>query len=101
MKSMKSVILQIWEESVGGRVIPDGCSLHVDNFNRNKFINSIYNNRVFMDIPHSYERIVGSPTRVFVNNKLFNLLMSQKNIRLMSHEMNNLLMRGDIISSCD
>jgi hypothetical protein len=94
---MKKVILQIWEESTGGQCRADGCSLHIDIINRNKFVDSVYNNRQEKDIPESYERIVGLPIEVFVTDDLFNLIFKDKTVRLMTHQMNNLLTMEDII----
>jgi hypothetical protein len=94
---MKKVILQIWEESIGDKCRQDGCSLHIDSISRNQFVEFIYKNRKSDNIPDCYERIVGSPVEVFVTDSLFNILSKDKSIRLMTYEMNNLLMMEDII----
>jgi hypothetical protein len=93
---MKKVILQIWEESTENKCRPDGCSLHIDSVNREKFIDSVYKDRRIENIPLSYERIVGLPVEVFIKVDLFNIVSRDKSIRLMKHEMNNLLMSGDM-----
>jgi hypothetical protein len=94
---MKKVILQIWEESTIDKCRQDGCSLHIDNISRDQFIEFVYRNRNLDNIPDSYERIVGLPIEAFVTDYLFNLVFKDKSIRLMTHEMNNLLMTEDII----
>jgi len=94
---MKKVILQIWEESIGDKCRQAGCSIHIDSISRDQFVEFIYKNRNIDNIPDSYERIVGSPAEVFITDDLFNFLYKDKSIRLMKHEMNNLLMVEDII----
>lgn len=94
---MNKVILQRWEESErnwGSR--PDGCSLHLDNINREKYIDIIYRDRK-NDIPDTYERIVGSPIDVFIDEPLFEILEKEKNIRLQENELNNLINLEELI----
>lgn len=95
---MNRALLQVWEESNKKEGIrQDGCSLHIDMEHRNLYIKDVYQNRQD-EIPISYDRIVGLPTSVIINDSLYNILLESKNIRLMRYELNNLLLTQDIIS---
>jgi hypothetical protein len=90
---MNKVILQIWEESERGRgTRPDGCSVHIDLKEREKYIQSIYDSRKSdTSIPCEYERIVGEGVEAFIEDALFTLLQKDKSIRLTQYQMNNLM----------
>ena len=95
---MKEVFLQYWEESERGwGVRPDGCSIHLDQNSLNKYIDNIYSGRDGDNVPHEYERVVGEPIKVEINDELYNLLLEKKNIRLLQHSLNNMIKLGDII----
>ena len=92
---MNKVILQIWEESERGwGTRPDGCSLHTDSNQRDEYLSSIYKNRGG-DVPDEYDRIVGNPIEVFVDDDLYEKVL-QKSIRLFENEMNNLIKLEEI-----
>jgi hypothetical protein len=93
---MNKVILQLWEESDSkiGQT-SDGCSLHIDMSYCKYYINSVYGGRTD-NIPDTYDRILGEPIEVNVNDVLFAILIKDKTIRLHQHEMNNLINLNEI-----
>ncbi len=97
---MSELILQIWEESTLGDVIQDGCSLHLNEESRKRYINDYYST-VGNDIPNIYERAVGDPTEVIVSEALYDITKESGSVRLMQNELNNLFSIGDIILKKD
>jgi hypothetical protein len=97
---MSELILQIWEESTLGDVIQDGCSLHLNEESRKRYINDYYSN-IGNDIPNIYERAVGDPTEVIVSEALYDITKESGSVRLMQNELNNLFSIGDIILKKD
>lgn len=94
---MKKVYLQHWEESERGWGIrPDGCSLHLTLEDRKKYIETIYEGRDISNIPHEYERICGEPIEVDIKDELYDTIQNGT-LRLLRHEMNNLLKLDEII----
>jgi len=97
---MNKVYLQIWEESERGwGVRPDGCSIHLTLKDRNDYISKIYEGRTLKKIPDEYERIVGNPVEVFVSDLVYSEIIGKNTIRLMEHEMRNLLSMEEIIKN--
>lgn len=96
---MNKIVLQLWEESIRGSGIrPDGCSIHVDTAERDRYVESIYaSRRGSSSVPEEYERIVGSPVEAYIDDSMFESLKSDKSIRLAQHQMNNLVEMEDII----
>jgi len=94
---MKKVYLQYWEESERGWGIrPDGCSLHLTEEDRNKYITSIYEQRKNdKEVPYEYDRPVGESIEVMINDNLFELI--KKSYRLLSFELNNLIKLEEIV----
>lgn len=96
---MNKIVLQLWEES--GRswgVRPDGCSIHLDSAERDRYVESVYSARRGSEsVPDEYDRIVGAPMESYVDDLLFDSLKKEKSIRLAQHEMSNLLGMEDII----
>jgi hypothetical protein len=93
---MNRVILQMWEESdknIGQT--PDGCSLHLTSEYHSDYLNKVYSNRANI-IPDIYDRVLGDPIEVTVNDVLFSILNRDKSIRLLQHEMNNLIVLNEI-----
>ena len=89
---MNLVILQIWEiSSLKKDPSPDGCSIHINMKERDSYVNKIYESRIGKKVPNSYERIIGSPIEAFVEDGVFSLLSSKKNLRLSQIELNNLV----------
>lgn len=94
---MNKVILQLWEESERGwGVRPDGCSIHIDESTRSKYVKNIYKDRTD-DVPDTYERVVGEPQIVFIEDKLFDVVKKESSVRLLEHELNNLIKFEDMI----
>lgn len=95
---MKKVYLQYWEESERGwGVRPDGCSLHTSLEEHKKYINSIYKEREkHTEIPHEYDRIVGETIEVMIKDDLYDNI-EEGSLRLMEHQMNNLIKLEEII----
>jgi hypothetical protein len=95
---MNRVYLQIWEESDrNSGIYPDGCSLHLTISDRDNYIKTIYSVRDIKVIPNIYERIVGDALEAEVSDVLFSIITRNKSIRLMEHEMNNMLNMNGII----
>lgn len=95
---MNDVVLQIWEESdIEQGITQDGCSLHIDMNNRNKYIEEYYSSIISDKTPEKYERAVGRPVEVFVTEKLLNIVKSEGSVRLMQNELSNLIDLYDII----
>jgi len=94
---MKKVYLQYWEESERGWGIrPDGCSLHLTEEDRNKYITSIYEQRKNdKEVPYEYDRPVGESIEVMINDNLFELI--KESYRLLSFELNNLIKLEEIV----
>lgn len=90
---MNKVILQIWEESERGfGTRPDGCSVHIDSKEREKYIRSIYESRNSDEsIPNEYDRIVGEGIEAFIEDGLFDLVQKEKSVRITQYQMNNLM----------
>lgn len=96
---MNKIVLQLWEESIrGSGSRPDGCSIHVDISERDRYVESVYSARRGSDsVPDEYERIVGGPVEAYIDDAMFESLKSEKSIRLAQHQMNNLVGMEDII----
>jgi hypothetical protein len=90
---MNKVILQIWEESERGwGTRPDGFSMHIDQKERDRYIQAIYDGRKSdTTIPNEYERIVGAGVDAFIEDSLFLLVQKDRSIRLTQYQMNNLM----------
>lgn len=94
---MNRVLLQLWEETVLNEgVFTDGCSLHLNVFEKKDFISKIYENRPEAP-PPSYDRILGSEIPVFISDELFDIVKVKKNIKLSEVEFRNLIIFEDII----
>ncbi len=95
---MNKIVLQLWEESERGwGVRPDGCSIHMDSEERERFVESVYSARRGSEVPNEYERIVGPAVEAYIDDSLYEKLKSDKSIRLAQHEMGNLVKMEDII----
>ena len=95
---MNRVILQIWEESdKSNGIFSDGCSIHIDEIERNTYVSNIYKNRESSEIPQKYERVVGGEIEVFVSDSIYEIILRDKSIRLSEVEFNNLLKFEDLI----
>jgi hypothetical protein len=95
---MNSVILQLWEESnQNDGVFSNGCSIHLTEGDRLKFISDIYSNRDNSDIPNEYDSIVGNGIEVFVTDSIYNLVNDSKSVKISEVEFQNLIKFEDII----
>lgn len=93
---MNTVLLQIWEESqIIDGCFADGCSLHLSEQDLTNFNSDLYRSRNLL-ISDTFERVIGSPVEVCVTDEIYQILLSQRNIRLQQHEMNNLLSLKEI-----
>ena len=95
---MKKVYLQFWEESERSwGVRPDGCSLHVSVKDHEKFIEQVYNKREDEDtVPPEYDRIVGEVIEVMIKDDLYDSFQSSGSLRLLEHQLNNLMKLEEI-----
>ena len=98
-KTMNMCYFQLWEESEKGwGVNPDGCSIHISEEEYQKYLSSIYSLRESSTIvPDIYERVLGKMMVCYVSDSLYDVLKSDKSIRLMEYETNNLLKFKEII----
>jgi hypothetical protein len=95
---MNKVILQLWEESnTKDGFLSDGCSLHIDLKERDKYVTSVYKGRDNSSIPNEYDRIVGDWIEVFVEDKLFNMIEREKSVKIDEASFQNLLKFEEII----
>ncbi len=96
---MNKVIMQLWEESERGwGVRPDGCSLHVDTIERNNYVDNIYKKREQdLTIPSEYDKIVGIGVDIFVDDDIFKKIISERSIKIIESDLNNLINMGQII----
>lgn len=94
---MKSAILQIWEESMSDdKIIPDGSSLHINENDRNEYVNKVYMFRG-SKVPANYNRICGTQVEVSISELLYSKLEITKSIRLEEYEFNNLIKFKEIV----
>jgi hypothetical protein len=98
---MNKVVLQLWEESnTKEGFLSDGCSLHINLEERNKYISSIYSERDD-NVPNQYDRTVGDEVIVFVDDKIFNMIEIEKSVKLNEASFQNLLKFEEIIFNTD
>jgi hypothetical protein len=99
---MNKVILQLWEESnTKDGFLSDGCSLHIDLKERDKYVASVYKGRDNSSIPNEYDRIVGDWVEVFVDDKLYNMILTDMSVKLPENSFQNLLKFEEIIFNKD
>ena len=99
---MNKVILQLWEESnTKEEFLNDGCSLHLNVKERDIYVSSIYNNRHNSTIPNQYDRVVGQCIEVFVEDKIFNMIIEEKSVKINEAAFQNLLKFEEIIFNTD
>lgn len=95
---MNKVILQIWEESdIRFGIMKDGCSLHIDGNERDQYVFSVYSKRDESSIPDKYERVVGEPVEVFVEDNIWQIILLKKTIKLSEDSFQNLYKFGEIL----
>lgn len=95
---MNKCYLQRWEESERGwGVRPDGASLHINQKYHKNYIDSIYECRDSKNIPDEYERTSGPIVEAYIEDDLYERLVSKKTIRIAEHQLNNLLNLEELI----
>jgi hypothetical protein len=95
---MNKIVLQLWEESnTKEGFLSDGCSLHLNVKERDIYVSSIYNSRDNSIIPNEYDRIVGEWIEVFVEDKIFNMIIEEKSVKINEAAFQNLLKFEEII----
>lgn len=95
---MNKVILQLWEESnTKEGFLSDGCSLHLNVKERDIYVSDIYNSRDNSIIPNEYDRTVGEWIEVFVEDKIFSMIIEEKSIKINESSFQNLLKFEEII----
>jgi hypothetical protein len=95
---MNKIILQLWEESnAKDGFLSDGCSLHIDSIERNKYISEIYKGRDSSNVPSEYDRIVGEEVIAFVPDKIYDLVEKDGTLKLSEPAFQNLLKFDEII----
>lgn len=94
---MNRVYLQLWVHSERGLgFLTDGCSLHLDLTERDKFISDIYLERDDL-VPEQYDRYFGDSFEVYVDDMLFESIRSYGSVRLDESSLRNLMSMEDII----
>jgi len=98
---MNKVILQLWEETTNGKILSDGCSIHLTLKDRQNFINKIYENRLEDEIPDSYDRIVGDYVYVYISDETYDFLLSEKSLKISETSLQNMILYEDLIFNID
>lgn len=99
---MNKVIIQLWEyyekkEDNKSIIRPSGCSIHIDSYERKRYVKSILESRDLNFIPNEYENTLGEEMEVFIKDDLFKILQNEKTIRLQENQLNNLINMGELI----
>jgi hypothetical protein len=94
---MNKCVFHFWEESdkING-VTPNGCSIHIDTSERDRFLDEFYNS-LSEDIPSEYDRIIGKEVYCFVSDEIYEKLVEKKSLKLLEVEKNNLISLEEII----
>jgi len=94
---MNKCYLQRWEESERGwGVRPDGCSIHLDEFQHDLYVQNVYKKRPD-EVPDEYDRVCGRVIEAFVSDEIFEKVQERKNIRIFESQLNNMVKTEDII----
>lgn len=94
---MNKVILQLWEETTNGKILSDGCSIHLSLLDHENFINKIYENRNMYEIPECYDRIVGDYEYVYISDDIYNLLLEEKSLKISEPSLQNMILYQDLV----
>jgi hypothetical protein len=95
---MNRVWMQIWEISRKNKdILSDGVSIHLNNDEHKKFIDSVYSKRNG-EVPDEYDRPVGGLIEIFIEDTLYQTVTESGSVRLSEVEKNNLLKLEEIIS---
>lgn len=93
---MNKVFLQVWVESVPGKIERDGCSIHLDQSDRLEYLRKEYSGRNSSNIPECYEMALGEAIEAFVGDDLFKIVSIDKSIRIEETSLRNLLTLDEI-----
>lgn len=94
---MNKVVLQLWEETTDGKILNDGCSIHLSLEDHEKFISTIYKNRSDNEIPDSYDRIIGDFEYVYVSDEIYNSLLEEKSLKISEPSLQNMILYNDLV----
>jgi hypothetical protein len=95
---MKNAILQIWEESFSDeKIVPDGATLHINEKERNEYVDKVYKFRKEFSVPEKYSRICGTQIEVNVSEVLYSKLETMKSVKLEEWQFNNLVKFKEIV----
>lgn len=95
---MNRVLMQIWELSRKNKdIISDGISIHLNNDEHKRFIDSIYSKRN-TEVPCEYDRPIDGLIEIFIEDSLYKKVVEHGSVRLSEVEKNNLLKLEEIIS---
>ena len=95
---MNKVFLQLWEESNKKEgFLSDGCSIHLDLEERNRYISNIYSKRDNTLVPDEYDRTVGDESIVYVTDTIFEMIKKDKSVKISETAFQNLIKFEDII----
>jgi hypothetical protein len=95
---MNKVVLQLWEESSKKEgFLSDGCSLHIDSIERDRYVSEIYSNRDDSDIPNEYDRCLGEGVFVYIPDNIYNIVQDEKTLKLNESAFQNLIKFEEII----
>ncbi len=90
-------LLQLWQHSTRDKgSVPDGCSLHINNEDRNVFIENTFKKRN-KKTPKKYIRPVGNYIEVELNENIYKILYEKGSIKIKQNEFRNLIALEDII----
>jgi len=92
------VIIGFWEEShIEGDIIPDGCSIHLTDGDRQEYLESVYSKRTD-DIPDNYERVVDNTGYIgYISDTIYDKLVVEKTIRVTQVELRNLMHLEEVV----
>jgi hypothetical protein len=78
-EKLTKIVYVSWEESERGwGTRPDGCSLHLTEFDYKVFLKDYWRGMP-EEVPDEYSRPAGNPVKSFANSSLINKIKSTKN----------------------
>jgi hypothetical protein len=89
-------LLQLWEHSSKEGSMPDGCTLHINDENRQDFIENVFKRRT-RKTPKRYIRPIGSYIDVELTNDIYKILIDKGSIKIKQFEFRNLIDLKDIV----
>lgn len=90
-------LLQLWEHSSKSNgSIPDGCTLHINDENRQNFIENVFKKRG-RKTPNRYERPIGTYIDVEITDDIYKILLEKGSVKIKQFEFRNLIDLNDIV----